>query len=700
MRVVFPFIPLLLTPISVLLVFSFIPFAAEALISSNINISQSSSPSYCYSSTRQPFDSELLQHHHPSLKLASLLRRSAVQREESAEANNMPEETTTTSSSSDTKSSSCAPFRLAYVTDVEGNLDYFFNFVKSCPILKVQFHYHKTIMDDSTTSGELLEQTTTTINDGEFPQDNNFQGMVLDFAEPTSSETTSNENYYFVFGGDSVDKGTGDIRLNRCLVEFKKKYPNRVFLLVGNRDLNKLRFSAELSSEDLARDVRSIPGPHWDPSAPTLAEYLRTTFMVEDKESISSDEQLQSLHTRVNRLKYMLKHTLGCPKTFEFRRKELSILQNNRPVEDITDEEVVDNFIYEVQEGSLHDYFHHAQVAVIIGNTLFCHGAVDKDTMKFVPSPQSKFENPPSKPEPWKMVSNAHEWVDALNDFYRLGLEDHAQRPYWNNDNDEDGDSLSLFSSRGGESLMALQNRPAMWGRSIISNCYGDGGVITTKYAAEHRENPQRIQDSQTNPLCFEKVCSDPLDPTVANWLLEHGIQRVVVGHKPTGDCPSVLSSAYTGVEIVSADTSFSDTSANDNRGVAVGVVQLVGASSKSNQLHLSGILQNGMRYSCTFARLENKELVGADDETNKDVATCSITEQRETDNDYLEADPFLGRQLKDGDWWVKIKNTEDDLYCLTRGNGRKVEYKFIPTSSLVNDLLKGREVVGTTCKY
>ncbi|KAL3937555.1 MAG: hypothetical protein SGBAC_007362 [Bacillariaceae sp.] len=600
----------------------------------------------------------------------------------------MPE-TTLTATATATATANNVPFRLAYITDVEGNLDYFLQFVDACPILKVQCHYRTQATTTATTITTAATTTTATTTVDDSPESNaNLLSMNLDFCQPTRTKTTAESmgDFYFVFGGDSVDKGNGDIRLTRCLVAFKKKYPDRVFLLVGNRDLNKLRFTAELSPAELQRELHTIPGPHWDPSAPTLKEYLQ-----EIADGLPPQQQpvdLQSLHTRVNKLKYMLKHTLGCPKTFEFRRQELSILQGC-PTTAITDEQVVDNFIYEVQEeegGSLHGYFQHAQVAVIIGNTLFCHGAVDKDTMQFVPSPHSKFENPASKPDPWKIVPQVHKWVDALNEFYQLGLQDFAKRPYWSNDH---GDSNS---SRGGESLMALQNRPAMWGRSIVSNCYGDGGCITTKHAAEHRQDPKRLANQKVNPLCFEKVCSDPMDAAVSSWLLKDGIQRVVVGHKPTGDCPAVLSSLTGGgVEIVSADTSFSDTSAEDNRGMATAVVQLIGSSSTSNQLHLSGILQNGKRYSCAFGRLNiSKE----DEDEHEDLAstttstsTTSTTELNEMGKQ-LEADLFLGRQLKDGDWWVKVKTVEEDeeLYCLTRGAGRKVEYKFIPTSSLAEE--------------
>jgi hypothetical protein len=75
-----------------------------------------------------------------------------------------------------------------------------------------------------------------------------------------------------VFGGDAVDKGPGDIRLCRQLVSLKRRHPERVFLLVGNRDLNKLRYAAELSAEDMARPASEIPRPHWDPKAPSLLE--------------------------------------------------------------------------------------------------------------------------------------------------------------------------------------------------------------------------------------------------------------------------------------------------------------------------------------------------------------------------------------------------------------------------------------------
>jgi len=419
------------------------------------------------------------------------------------------------------------PFRLGYVTDVEGNIDYFLNYVVNhSQVLKIQYWDTKT--------------------------------LTLAFQQ-------NNDNYYFVYGGDAVDKGPGDVRLVRALVDLKHRYPDRVYLLVGNRDLNKLRLVAELAEDDLQRrKIEEIPPPHWDPNAPSLYEYLTE---VAAKENID----LATANTRVNRLHYMLIHTLGCPNTFEFRREELSILRENKS---ITDDEVVDSFRSEIEGegGSLFDYLSLGTVAVVIGNTLFCHGAVDRHTMGYVPPLNSKFENPKAPPQ-GRYIDNVVEWTEALNDYLQKGLDDFRKRPYWNKER----------TSRGGEALMALQNRSAMWGRSIISNCYGDGGCITTAHAAELRK--KQVPAIITDPLVFENISSDPLDPVVSNWLLKSGIQRVIVGHKPTGDSPAVLSSDYTGgVEIVSADTSFSDTSYADNRGQAVSVVEVVGATENESK--------------------------------------------------------------------------------------------------------------------
>ena len=193
-------------------------------------------------------------------------------------------------------------------------------------------------------------------------------------------------NTYFIYGGDTVDKGPGDIRLVRALVSLKKRYPDRVHLLVGNRDLNKLRLSSELSEPDMKRPIDDIGRPFWDRNAKSLREHLE-----EIQENDGSD--FDKLNTRAERLRYMLKHTLGCPDTFEFRREEMQILtqiyghyppnvehHDITPIHTkldaeetisikVTDDEVVYSFLHEMSpEGSLRQYLQLSSIAAIVGS--------------------------------------------------------------------------------------------------------------------------------------------------------------------------------------------------------------------------------------------------------------------------------------------------------------------------------------------
>jgi hypothetical protein len=540
-------------------------------------------------------------------------------------------------------------FRIGYVADVEGHWDYFLEYVQRSKVLdwEEQDNHNKNF------------SSTTGIT---------FQMLKL------------RPNTHFIYGGDSVDKGPGDIRLCRALVSLKKRYPDRVHLLVGNRDLNKLRFASELSDEDMSRPIDDIKRPFWDPDAKSYKEHLEEILQ-------TCDCTLDQLNTKAERLRWMLKHTLGCPDTFEFRREEISIFKDeygcypphsethgsspvhtdgtrasdvNGDTTEVTDDDVVNSFEYEINhpEGSLRQYLHHASIAAIIGNTIFVHGAIDRLTMRFVPSKHSKFELPTSPPPAFSepsiettdgtMINDVHEWVQSLNEYLQEGLRDFESRPYWNEER----------TSRGGEALLAIQNRPSMWGRSVVCNSYADGGVVATDHAEEQRRQALRVAEEELNPLAFEGIASNVFDQEPADWLLAHGIKRIVVGHKPTGDCPAVLSSAYTGVEVCSVDTSFArrrDISTGEksnrfgvHRGDAIALVEIAGSDSHNNCLEISGTLADGTEYSSTHPLIGN----------HKETKT---------------GDSILGRRTSDG-WWIKA-SVSPGRYHLCKGNGRTVEY-------------------------
>ena len=78
---------------------------------------------------------------------------------------------------------------------------------------------------------------------------NNFINISRVVNREEDGRLTLKENSGFIFGGDSVDKGNGDIRVVRDLLQLQRDYPDRVHLIIGNRDANKLRFSSELENE-------------------------------------------------------------------------------------------------------------------------------------------------------------------------------------------------------------------------------------------------------------------------------------------------------------------------------------------------------------------------------------------------------------------------------------------------------------------
>lgn len=240
----------------------------------------------------------------------------------------------------------------------------------------------------------------------------------------------------------------------------------------------------------------------------------------------------------------------------------------------------------------------------------------------------------------------------------------------------------SSREARGGESLMALQNRCAMWGRSIVSNCYADGGNITTPQAEAQREAAWARAETD-GPLAYEGVSSDPRDVAVAQWLRAGGIRRVITGHKPAGDSPAICSSGYTGVEVITADTSFSDTSKPDNRGAAIASVLVQGESAEANRTEIAGVLRDGREFSGHLATL-----VGDADGARLQLCSKSTALVRPPDAAGFAGsctgtggDPLIGTEEADGEggsWWYKAKIGSDGPgpYLQCRGSGRTVEYR------------------------
>jgi hypothetical protein len=177
-----------------------------------------------------------------------------------------------------------------------------------------------------------------------------------------------------VFGGDAIDRGPAGRRIVAALRAARRRYGDRVVLLAGNRDLNKLRLHRELAG-------------HPPPRAPA---------------DVRGD--------RVALLKWIFAHTMGAREAFAHRAAELAA--SGAPADD---EAVVDSFAADVAPGGpLASYLAEARLAYRAGRTLFVHGGVTVDNLGVVPG------RPP--------VDDVDGWIAGLNEFYETQIDSYLQQ--------------------------------------------------------------------------------------------------------------------------------------------------------------------------------------------------------------------------------------------------------------------------------
>lgn len=269
----------------------------------------------------------------------------------------------------------------------------------------------------------------------------------------------------FVFGGDSQDKGPGDIRIAKQLAALKRRYPDRVQLIIGNRDANKMRLTTELGEEALASDAVRTDGmfPYWDKpgTAKTPQSFLdevgsnarmpnttmnrvgprrtlsfyRAAWPATCPKCISSPPfagircnchcggslpfsargrvgQIgeSDNNTAANRLKWMLKYTMGSDGAFERRQIELAALRGCLP-EEVSDGDVVESYRSECDPNSsdpwMLEYLRLGVLAYRQGPHLFVHGGINATNMGTVPGSSEVIPDV----DTWILELNA--WKDA-----------------------------------------------------------------------------------------------------------------------------------------------------------------------------------------------------------------------------------------------------------------------------------------------
>lgn len=400
-------------------------------------------------------------------------------------------------------------------------------------------------------------------------------------------------------------------------------------------------------------------------------------------------------NNRVSRLKWMLEHTLGSPNAFEYRRQELSEMQQ-QPLKNtisVSDEDVLKSFIDSVnpKEDGEHfvlDYLRCGQIGVRINDVLYVHGGVNPQSINFVPDAKRfRYFERSTGDVVYKSVddipgkylrkstkgSSMREldlWMTKLNEFKDDCLLDFETNPFWH-EVKESSDGESSYFRRGGEALMGYQSTPATCGVGVI---------VPTFY--------EKQNDETSKPHAFPKAYLD--------YFKNNAVRYIVVGHKPVGSTPLVINASSANklleetttsvnqmtpklsmvpeLRVIMADTSFSDPSRQHEfghtRGKAVSEVLFSKHVSNSmTQVQLSGVLPNESAYKFKL-------------KLSSDVKMNRKSNEKMTDIVY---DGFgaVGRVTDDG-YWIKVKLNETE-YLGARTIGYKIEYEIFQNISVAS---------------
>ena len=426
------------------------------------------------------------------------------------------------------------PSSITFFTDVEGNGDYFDRFVQNSKVLGFR----------------TIRPSFGAYKDGVW----NF-GQYDPAYFPYDKEVVfqKHDNSMLVYGGDIWDKGGADFYVIRQLLSLLKRYPNRVHFIMGNRDINKLRIVDELDFDE-AKRLSKHKGVYW----------LRGSGLQGDPE-ICSDSTLPT-ETAAERLKWMLRRTMGSPNAFELRRQELrreklgiingqtAFPEQNCSKYDmnmtgcdevnVSDEEVVKSYIQSCDpiSGLISRYLTHAKLMIRFGSVLFLHGALPTFEANSYPLPwirTGSVANEYARPQ------SLTDWIDDLNKFASDQISSWKQ---FSKVNEFQDDREEDYWARDG----GYSNRTS--GGKLFGNLlqYGMNSL------PDKTKNQTVVYNSWMKDGMPRRELVLPVVQTkLENLFTNEGLQVILSGHQPVGDSPWPIQLSNN-KWIIPCDTSFS----------------------------------------------------------------------------------------------------------------------------------------------
>jgi hypothetical protein len=202
---------------------------------------------------------------------------------------------------------------------------------------------------------------------------------------------------------------------------------------------------------------------------------------------------------RAELLRWIFANTMGAKDAFAHRKTELSRQKI------IEDDEVVQSYLDDIQvNGPLYHYLSLCQLAYREQETLFVHGGVTEENLGVVPGASAQY-------------TSVNDWIGALNTWYREQMAAYAEQ---------------RFTPEG---------EPA-WQPIIAYQAPLPGSRVNQASVVY-----SRLADEWGNPYLMPN--------SVRERLAANNIKRVILGHTPSGDSPSLLRASN--IELIMADNSY-----------------------------------------------------------------------------------------------------------------------------------------------
>jgi len=186
-------------------------------------------------------------------------------------------------------------------------------------------------------------------------------------------------NKAVVFQGDANDRGENNREILEFWIQLKEKYPDRVTLLIGNRDVFKLALITDLSDAAML-----LPNPRYE-------KWL-------DDKGLNTPAERSN---KIRKLQWIYEKNMGTKEGFEQRRRELQHVDGTPA----SDQDIVQSFFEDLKPNGLWArYLRLAQLAFVDNSvkTLFVHGSVNEKNLGYVPGQDKK-------------IHNVRDWVVTLN---------------------------------------------------------------------------------------------------------------------------------------------------------------------------------------------------------------------------------------------------------------------------------------------